>query len=440
MRIALLQAIREEDASHRAVPPLGLAYLVSWVEKYRPQTEIKVFGNIDEIDGFKPDLIGISSVTENIGRARLAARKAREKMNGVPLLLGGAHISGIPQALPPEFDMGIRGEGEETFIDLIDFMDKGSCEPDSLSGIPGMVVRKDGKVIAGPERKPIEDLDILPFPKREIFGWNRFMYMMTSRGCPYHCIFCSPTKILGKYRYHSPERVISEIRHIISNSNRRYIHFFDDLFISPPKRVKEISSMLAREGIHRRVAFGGHIRADLMNREMAEALSAMNFVSGAFGAESGSDRILKKLKCNTTTVGKNQDTIDLCHIAGIELSLSFVIGTPGETAEDLDATLKFINRNRKKISALEVFILLPYPGTSLWHESLSEGLVSEDMDWDLFYTEPFFSEYRLKDNYLYLNEKVMPRSLFDKYVKLFQELDGEMNRDNLSLYENLEKL
>lgn len=438
-KIALTQAIRESEPSHKAIPPLGPAYLASYLTNLHPEIEINYFSDIDKLLEYAPQLVSVSSVTENLPQARELARIVKSRIP-VPVVLGGPHISTLPQSLPEEFDLGVVGEGEVTFAELVELFIQNSRPQQLLAQLPGIVFRNHNRLMVTPTRPSIADLTSLPFPAREIYGWNKFMYMMTSRGCPYRCIFCSPKVMWKKYRNFTAEYLVAEIKEIIAHSSCNYIHFFDDLFVADRKRLKRIVELLKNENLNQVLHFGGHIRANLMDEELGTLLKEMNFVSGAFGAESASPRILKKLKYGTTTVAENQRTLDICHQMGILASASFVIGTPGETAQDLELTLKFIDQNRSKISALEVFILLPYPGTPLWDWALKEGLVSPDMDWGKFATDPFFSEMNIPEDFLYLNQEHMPRPELLKYAGRFQKLDQEINRDNKNLYKNLASL
>jgi radical SAM superfamily enzyme YgiQ (UPF0313 family) len=386
----------------------------------------------------KPDIVGISTVTENMNVALEWAEKIKNAI-GVPLFIGGDHISALPHTLDPIFDAGIIGEGEETFLELIRLIKSSKNWSEKLGEISGISYHSpDKQVVITPARPLITPIETIPFPKREKHLWGGFVYCFTSRGCPYRCTFCSPTVIWKKYRVFPAEYVIGELDEIFDTFNPYYIHFFDDLFIGDRERVKRLKTLIRQRGYNKRAVFGGHIRADLMDDEMCENLRLMNFNSGAFGAESGSDKILQFLKCGSSTVEMNQKAIDICYKWGIQMNLSFIIGSPNETEEDLNKTIAFIEKNKKKFNGIEVFILLPYPGTPVWNLAKRRGLVSDKMNWDLFKTKAYFSELEVDDDFLYLNES-MDRKTFGKYVKIFQDIDAELNKDNKAIYETIEK-
>ncbi len=439
MNIALTTAIRLDEPSQRAIPTIGLYYLASYIDKYLPHHRVKVYKSVDDILREKEpiDLAGISSVTENMSVAVEWAERIKESFN-IPVILGGDHISALPNTLPKPFDLGVIGEGEETFLDLVKLISSHKGWRNGLSKIAGVCYRDaNGKVVVNPARPLIKNMDTIPFPRREKGVWGAFHYMFTSRGCPYRCVFCSPKVIWKIYRPFSANYVMEEMDKIFEKFNPLYIHFFDDLFIGNKKRVRQISDMVVKRGYHRRVYFGGHIRADLIDEDLCRDLARMNFRAGAFGAETGSDEILKFLKTGTTTVEMNQRAVDLCYRFGIDLNLSFIIGTPGETEEDLKKTIDFIEKNEKKMQAIEIFVLMPYPGTPLWKMCLEKGLVSEDMDWDLFRTKAFFSEVEIEDDFLYINQ-AMDRETFKKYIRIFQEIDRRINRRNFQIFNIIE--
>ncbi len=392
MHITLISAVRFEEASQRAIPTIGLYYLQSYVRKYSPGNRVSVARTPAEVLALKPDAVGISAVTENMKVAVAWAEQFREKL-GVPVIIGGDHISALPQTLPGVFDAGVSGEGEEVFLQLVEMMDKDPCWRENLSSISGLCYHdSEGHVRVNSRPELIEPLDRLPHPVREKSVWGGFHYMFTSRGCPYNCTFCSPKVIWKTYRTFSGEYVIREMDTIFADFKPFYVHFFDDLFIGHRDRVNQISRMVRQRGYDKKTVFGGHIRADMMDEDLCRDLKAMNFISGAFGAESGSDKVLKFLKAGSTTVELNQQAIDLCVRHGIDLNLSFIIGTPGETPKDLNMTIDFIDKNRKKMQGIEIFIVLPYPGTPIWNLAKRRGLVSENMDWDLFRTRAFFQD------------------------------------------------
>lgn len=437
MKCTLINAVRFEETSQRAIPTLGLFYLQAYAARYAPGIEVKVARTPLEVIHSKPDVIGMTAVTENFSVALQWARNFREKL-GVPIIVGGDHISALPHILPADFDLGVVGEGEETFVELARLMEGDPQWRKKLADLPGICFHGGEGVVVNERRPLIMPLDRVPHPARPKDIWGGFHYCFTSRGCPYNCTFCSPNVIWKNYRSFSAGYVMEELEEMFRDFNPYYVHFFDDLFIGDRKRVGEISRLVQKKGLNKRAVFGGHIRADMMDDEMCRNLKGMNFISGAFGAESGSDKILKFLKTGSTDVAMNQKAIEICNRHGIQLNLSFIIGTPGETEEDIKMTIDFIDKNRGKINGIEIFIVMPYPGTPLWTLCKRKGQVSEDMNWDLFRTKAFFSEMEITENFLYIND-AMDRDTFRNYVDIFKKIDKDFNKGNLNIFETIEK-
>ncbi|MDP2726520.1 MAG: radical SAM protein, partial [Dehalococcoidia bacterium] len=197
----------------------------------------------------------------------------------------------------------------------------------------------------------------------------------------------------------------------------------DDLFIANRARLKEIGDLLEQEGLRDRVRLScASARADLLDDEVCRQLSRMNVQAVGFGAESGSPRVLSYLKKDTTTVEDNQKVVDLCQKYGFQLFASFIIGSPIEEEEDLIKTYEFIKRNSSKLHAVDVYPLVPYPGTPVWDQALSQGLVSEDMDWDTLAQDPQLYD---AGRPIILNDKVS-KEQFYLYFRLFQHLCQEI--------------
>jgi len=437
MHIGLIAAVRFDEPSQRAIPTIGLYYLVSFAHKYGQGINVSVYKTPEDVMEAKPDVVGISAVTENMIIATEWAEKFKRELE-VPVIIGGDHISALPHTLPDVFDAGVIGEGEETFLELTELIKSDKDWKNNLGKVKGLCFHGKEKVEITESRPLVTPIEKIPYPRRDKDVWGGFHYCFTSRGCPYHCTFCSPATIWKRYRAFPAEYVVGEIAEIFKHFNPYYIHFFDDLFIGDRERIRKLKRLFRRMGFHNRVPFGGHIRADLMDDSMCEDLRGMNFVSGSFGAESGSDKILKFLKTGTTTVEMNQKAMDMCYKWGIQMNISFIIGTPGETEEDIKKTIDFIEKNRKKLIGIEIFIVLPYPGTPLWTFAKRKGYVTDDMDWEKFRTKAWFSELEVDDDYLYINED-MEWNTFKKYIKIFQDIDRDLNRNNIGLYKNIEK-
>ena len=364
-------------------PPLGIGYMISVLRKKFGKDAIE-FRVIDtdlekNIIEFKPDIVGISSVTMNYNIAKEHAKTA--KKHSLPVLIGGYHISAIPSSITEDMDIGVIGEGEITICELVDmFMRKGSFDIEGLKNIDGIVYRDSGEIRITKRRDPIKALDDIPLPARDILEKQNYGYMFTTRGCPYNCVFCSSTRFWHGVRLFSAEYVFNEIKYIIENYNAKHIHFYDDVFAINKKRVKDIIKLLEDHGFLGKVQFSGHARANLVDEEMAKLLKKVGFKAVAIGFESANEETLKYLKGGTVTVEDNKRAVKLVKKYGMRVHGSFIIGAPKESRKNIMETFEFIKKN--DFDEIFVNLLTPLPGTPLWDYSKSRDLVSNDMDWD----------------------------------------------------------
>lgn len=182
-------------------------------------------------------------------------------------------------------------------------------------------------------------------------------------------------------RFHSAEYVIDEIKLLVEKYNIHYINFWDDLFHANVKRLRKIVKLFKQEKLD--VECGGQCHARLFNDEVAGLLKQMNFVYCGFGMESAVPRILKYLKCGATTVEDNYRAVRLCRKYDMMVGSGFILGSEGETEEDVQANVDFIKET--KLDSYNFYTLTPYPGTPLWEEAKRKGIVSEDMDFSVLF-------------------------------------------------------
>lgn len=386
MVIALLEALGEQRGAGRVFYPLGLSYIAGYLKVFYPDLKIHILENFSELALIKPDIVGISSVSPAFSGATRLAIMIKEEFD-IPVILGGPHISTLPGSLPAVFDAGVIGEGEETFLALIShFMQKGTLKKEEILNIPGLAVSLGDDVKITGKRPYIADIDIIPFPQRE---WSKenplIQWVFSGRGCPFRCTFCSSPVIWKHHREHSPGYVASEIDYLVSRFNLSYCIFMDDLFAISLARVKAISD-LVRKKPSRSLQYTATLRAELATKEMCEALKNLGVNYVHLGIESGSDRILKALKCGNASIRVNQEALNRCHDAGLKAIGSFIIGAPSEDEEDLEATYSFIQGNLRR-GTLEGFSfspLVPFPGTGIWQDLVKRGLINPfSFNWNI---------------------------------------------------------
>jgi radical SAM superfamily enzyme YgiQ (UPF0313 family) len=374
MKILLISAIDHSNINETVFENLGLAYLASYARSKINNLDFKIIhDNIENvIQSFKPDIIGIGCVTSNYGKAIEIARLA--KRYNIFTVIGGIHITMCPQSFNTAFDIGVLGEGEETFTEIIEYK-QGKRIIENIKGI----IYYDNGLIYNEARSLIGNLDSIPFPARDLLNIDsRNTYMFSSRGCPYNCIFCSSTRFWKKTRFHSAEYVVKEILEVYNKYGCSRISFSDDLFIGDKKRLKLIIELLRVKGLLGKLKFNFNCRANLIDEDMVMMLKEINAVSVNMGLETGSDKVLKYLKGPHMDIKYNKRAVALISKAGIEVSASFIIGCPIDTKETIQETYDFIKNNN--VCFFDVYYLEPFPNTPIWDYAVKKGIVSNDMD------------------------------------------------------------
>ncbi|MDD5440438.1 MAG: radical SAM protein, partial [Candidatus Omnitrophica bacterium] len=259
----------------------------------------RLVGNLKE-----PRIVGISTLTITSKRAYDLAARIKKIDPRVIVVLGGIHPTVLPEeALRHDaVDVVVRGEGEETFEELIGRVAAGRDYGD----IKGISVRKNGRIAHNPDRPLIANLDdIGAFPyhlfKKNIDRYHSFSALLTSRGCPYGCTFCSSRNISGRtYRYHSIERVLADIALLADTYGQKVIWFMDDNPAADPRRFMSLIDAVMREGLHKKVEFHGSMRGDNLNEEMLKKARQANFRMIAFGLETTSETLMKEINKGET--------------------------------------------------------------------------------------------------------------------------------------------
>jgi len=428
IKFMFINAIDVTNKIATSLPPLGLGYLASSLRKEFGPDQF-IFKIVDraienEIKDFSPDVIGISSVSQNYNRAIEYARIA--KTYNLPVIIGGVHISALPSTLTNDMDVGVIGEGEETIIDIINlFVEKGHFDEKRLSKIEGIVFRTKGEIVVTAKRKPIEPLDKIPTPDRDLSGTTQATYMFTSRGCPYNCSFCASSRFWGKVRFFSAEYVVNEIKQLIDRYKVKEISFQDDLLTANKPRIKRILELLKKENIIGRVKFVCNVRSNIVTDELVLLLKEMNVKAVGMGLESGSPKTLEYLKGNNISIHDHINAITIFRKHGIEPYAGFIIGSPQESKQDVLETLSFIKENR--LMSFDLHVLTPFPGTPVWEYAKTRNLVNEDMDWDILNVN-FKSN---SDKAIILSEKLTRAEicgLFSKFAKCKRKIKRKVKR------------
>ncbi len=398
--------------------PLGTLSVAACVEKqghavnvfdaltYMDKTgDKKHFGaSWERIEGavreFSPDVVGIA----NLFSTQLEKSMALPKMikgigNGIKIMVGGPHATVRPQDfLSAGADFVIIGEGEESATALLEHLE-GKKNIESVSGVAYM---RNGEVKIN-KAQYVQNLDALPFPAYHLVDMEMYftmvfrgfssrpqdpfykprreITMITSRGCPFNCVFCSIHPTMGyKHRVHSADYVANHIEYVIRNYRVQFIHFEDDNLTLDQKRFADILDRLDERGIRVEWDTPNGVRADTLTRELLKKMKSSGVSELRIAIESGVQKVLDNIVKKNLDISKAVQVAKDCRELGIPLSAFYVIGIPGETKEDIQKTLDLAYRLMKEYGVTpHVNVAHPIVGTELYQMAAEKGyLVDED--------------------------------------------------------------
>lgn len=375
-------------------PPLSLAYLASMV---RDEHDVKIVDSLAEnlsfkdlrkiIKNFDPDVVGVTATTSMIPDAYQVTRLAKEINKDVKTVVGGPHVTFLPGRTLnecPYIDYVVRGEGEHTFKELVKAIEKGK----GFGDVRGLSFKRNKKTINNPRRELTKNVDEIPMPAYDLLPMEyykadgvNFGTVVTSRGCPFNCIFCSSSLQFGKkWRGHSADRVIKELSTLRNEYGRREIEFLDDTFTLMKPRVLEITKRIKQEKLD--ISWVASSRVDTFSKKIAEAMKKAGAHTIYFGIESGTQKILDFIG-KRITPEQSARSVKTAKKAGLRTFGSFIIGFPQESKKDIKKTLSF--SRKVGVDFAQFTIATPYPGTRLWYMALTQKLLVT-MDWRRFTT------------------------------------------------------
>jgi anaerobic magnesium-protoporphyrin IX monomethyl ester cyclase len=380
IKVLMATAAKPYEKLGNPYNPLWPAYLGAYIERNIGKNQYdfkyceKSFAR--EMLQYRPDIIALSSISQSYSSAKYYADLANRC--NIPVIIGGLHITALPETITPEMKIGCLGEGEETFLELmIHFLEHNKFVPASLRQIKGIIYWDGPQLIRTPDRPPLPSLDLMPRPKRDITGYHYRDYVYTARGCRSKCVFCSCSQYWGKIRYSRPDQVVDELLELIENGVK-VIRFANESFADNIDYLKQLADLIVAHDIQNKARFSCWLRANTVSNEVVDLLKLINIVSVKLGFESGNQRTLTYLKGNVS-VEENLRAIGLLKAAGLQVNGDFIIGSPDESTEEMMDTYRFIKR--APLNFMDVNILTPYPGTPLWEYAMRKKIVSENMDW-----------------------------------------------------------
>lgn len=387
MKVLLINPKTNLPIETRTSPSLGLAYLGA-VSEWQGHTVRIYDGDVEDISleevlrHFAPDLVGITANTIQVESAWRDAALVKSVAD-VPVVLGGPHPTVLPaeSAERPEVDIVVRGEGEATWEELCQWRaENGEWQGTilGLQSVQGISYQTlDGQVHHNPDRPVIEDLDSLPLPAYHLFKMDRYTNLqptvdhiggpsypiLTSRGCPYRCTYCSQ---IGprRWRMRSPENVVAEWRWLVRDLGAAEIGVLDDSFNINRQRVLDICDLLIKEELtHVPWIMINGIRANLVDMELLGRMRQAGCIRSAFGVESGNQEILDSVIGKQLTLEQVRAAFKAAKEVGMETIGFFMIGLPGETEETMNDTIRFAIELDPVVANFSM--ATPFPGTEM---------------------------------------------------------------------------
>lgn len=393
IKVGLPDVATEERGT---IPPLGVMYLASSL-RTKTNTEVMIldtqFKEFDdykkieqEIRRIKPDVVGLQVLTFSLLDALIIARIIKNISPEIKIIFGGRHVSIYPSETVsfPEVDLAIIGEAEETLPKVIQNINN----PENLKKIKGIAFKKGNKKTITGLPGIIENLDSLPFPARDLAPYKRYgdllvkssayTTMVSSRGCPYNCSFCDNHL---KFRKRSALNVVNEMEHCI-NQGIKEILIYDSTFTIDKNRVITICKEITKRKLD--FTWSTPTRVDCIDEELIKTMKKAGCERLQFGIEAGTQKVLNNLK-KGTNIEQIKKAIELTKKEGVTAFADFMMGSPGETKEDILNTINLAKELKLDYAIFQ--ITMPYPDTDLYKEGLKKGILTNDY-WKEFAKNP----------------------------------------------------
>jgi radical SAM superfamily enzyme YgiQ (UPF0313 family) len=351
---------------------------------------------IDKIKRAKPDILGVSCVTSAIYNGHDLCSIAKNVDENILTIVGGVHITALPEECLeefPSFDMGVLQEAEGIILDICESVESGDLRPNN---IPGTVFRDNGNIKFGPPHLSLPDVNEIPHPNRDLLQMERYaqkhsgrgisrnvwnvIEIDSARGCPYACTFCNVELTHGrKMRERTPEHVMGEIEGCVAKFDTNFVLFNDSTFTIRKDRASEIVRSLPGAGIK---AYSVNAHVNTVDAEFLETLARTGCYRIMFGVESGSERVLRAIKKNSTRERIKEAVFAAKRASIPQVETTFILGSdPWETEEDMLATEELIRELQPDLLALG--IITPFPGTTQFTDLKRMGFL-DGLRWDQY--------------------------------------------------------
>ncbi len=454
----------------RSYPPLGLAYIASVLEK--EGFDVKLFDFMDTslediemiIENEKPQIVGIScNLTDYRWGSFKVAQLVKHINPKIKVVMGGCHATNMYKQIIENFpvDVIVRFEGEFTFLELARAFETGS----NLESVKGIVFRKGKNVISTADKQPIIDLDSIPFPAYHFYNLEMYtnypselgfkgkkvsemksINMITSRGCPHNCQYCSVTAFWRRnFRTRGIKNVVDEIQFLNKQYGIEYFEFFDSVFTQNKERVIAICKEIINNKLE--VCWGCVTKVDLVSADLLKWMAKAGCIRISYGVESGSELVLKAVKKKQTRT-QIIEAFKMTHDAGISANVLLMIGNPNETNQSIDETIEIVNA--VKPDKIRTNLAAIYPGTELYELCKRVGYVDDEY-WLTTKGAPIYAfEHSVKQlkkwenkvlfSYFLQRKKVLRLIKIILYRTIFKNFREMMRSTGLMTDEILEKI
>ena len=396
--------VAQRWAEGNMMPSLGILYLAAVLEKEGIEVDVVPSDVLmyrwediaRRINAFKPDILGVTTTTENRFDSFKLVALAKQLDKKIVTVLGGPHISMAKEDTLHhirDVDILCIGEGEKTILELVSALKNKA----SLSRVKGIFYRDDtGKTLFTGNQQIIDDLDSLPMPARHLVPMEKYSFyiktrdgrtrkaqnIITSRGCPFNCYFCStPVNWGRRMRGHSPERVLEEIEHLIEAYQAEYIWFYDDTLNYNPARLNKIMDMIIERNLD--IKFTCELRIDLVDKPMLEKMKKAGLELGSFGIEAGNSRIRQDVVRKKFDIQRAFQFLKWSKELDFIPGPFFIFSHHTETWKEAQETLEIMEKVKaiNPLADISSAILHIYPGTHLESIAKSKGILPKDFSW-----------------------------------------------------------
>lgn len=361
----------------------------------------------ERIERFGPDMVGVSCLFSSLfPMVREICQEVKRIDPRILTITGGTYPTFMPEHClsEPSLDMIALSEGETAMRDAIRALRSGA----SLREVDGLAFKDDGRVVINPKTRWVEDLDSLPFPARDLLPMELYKKvgvphsfsarsranapMITSRGCPAQCIYCSSTKFWGnRYRFRSPANVLDEMGTLINDYGINEIQFEDDNITANRKRAKEIFRGIIDRGYKIKLNFPNGVALWTLDEELVDLIIAAGAYEMTLAYESGCQEVLSQIVKKPLNLDKAREITRYIQKKGLRTNAFFIFGFPGETREQMRQTFKFANEMKTDFAYF--FVANPLPGTEMYEMARERGMLRGDFDFEnLTFTRSAYHE------------------------------------------------